>query len=93
MYKYTPQEVRNRDDALVSPGRVIYKGGAMTRVACPRCNSKISVYIPPTSGRFGISSSRRSWRMLEWTGLNPDSGSALSSSDRGFVELHIHPLR
>ena len=91
MYKYTPQEVRNREDALVSPGKVVYKSGAMTRVACPSCNSKISIYIPPTSGRFVISSSRRSFRVLEWTGVNPDSGNALSSSDRKFVELHIHP--
>ena len=91
MYKYTPQEVRNREDALVSPGKVVYKSGAMTRVACPSCNSKISIYIPPTSGRFVISSSRRSLRVLEWAGVNPDSGNVLSSADRKFVELHIHP--
>ena len=93
MYKYTPHEVRSREDALVSPGRLVYKGGAMTRVACPTCNSRISICIPPTSGHFVISSSRRRWKVLEWTGLNPDSGNALSSSDQSFVELHIHPAR
>ena len=93
MYKYTPHEVRSREDALVGPGRLVYKGGAMARVACPRCNSKISICIPPTSGRFVISSSRRRLKVLEWTGLNPDSGNALSSSDQRFVELHIHAVR
>ena len=93
MYRYTAQEVRNRDDWVVNPGKVIYKGGAMSRVACPSCKSKISICIPPTSGQFVISSSRRRWKVLEWTGVNPDSGNALSSSDTRFVELHIQAVR
>jgi len=93
MYRYTPREVRNREDAITNAGKIVYKGGAMTRVACPRCHSKISIYIPPTCGRFFISSSGMYFRVLEWTGVNPDSGRVLSSSDRGFIQLYIRPVR
>jgi hypothetical protein len=94
MIEYTPKEARARTYPWVQPSRqVVYTGGSMTRVTCPHCASKISIYVPPTSGKFTLYA-KRNFGTLAWTRHNPATGTfQLHEGETPFVTLYVHPAR